>query len=238
MPWLFNEDAAMKKKLQGLQVFDANNPAGKNVPVRFRLPETEVSNLDFPIIVISQLSWTLANDREHRGFIQLPYAPEGFSTWWEDNGNEPGVAQFEPADSPYYSFFPLPYNFDYQIDLYCRFMRDHTLPLVSQLAGPSRLDPKFGYLDIPQDGTKRTMQLLGGPSLQAIKDENDKRLFQVTYLVRVFSELVPEVVQFVLANTINLDLSVYNDPSDLSGSALQEARGILSVGAGTAWNIS
>jgi hypothetical protein len=82
------------------------------------------------------------------------------------------------------------------------------------------------------------MQLLGGPSLQAEKDENDKRLFQVTYLVRVFSELVPQVIQPVLANAINLDLSVYNDTSDLTGSALTEARGILSVGASTAWNIS
>lgn len=239
MPWLFNEDAALKKKLQGLQVFDTNNPNGKDVKVRFRLPETEVSNLDFPIIVISQLGWTLASDREHRGIIQLPYAPEGLAPWWDDFGpDDPGDSQFDPTDSPYYSYFPLPYNFDYQVDVYCRFMRDHTLPLVSQLAGPSRLDPHFGYLDIPQDGTKRTMQLLGGPSLQAIKDENDKRLFQVTYLVRVFSELVPELLEYVLATQINLDLSVYNDPSDLSGSAVQEARGILSVGAGTAWNIS
>lgn len=236
MPWLFNEDAALKAKLEGLQVFDTNNPNGKDVKVRYRLPQTEVSDLDFPIIVISQLSWTLANDREHRGFIQLPYAPEGYPSWWDDSGGE-AVATFDPNDSPNYSYFPLPYNFDYQIDLYCRFMRDHTLPLVAQLAGPDRLDPKFGYLDIPQDGTKRTMQLLGGPALEAQKDANDKRLFQVTYLVRVFSELIPAVVQPVLANMINLDLSVYQDTGNI-GSAIVDAKGILSVGTGTAWNIS
>lgn len=238
MPWLFNEDAALKKKLQGLQVFDANNPQGKTVKVRFRLPQTEVADLDFPIIVISHSGWFLAPEREHRGFVQLPYAPEGLPAWWEDNGDEAATAQFDPNDSPYYSNFPLPYNFDYRVDVLCRFMTDHTVPLVAALAAPDRLDPHFGFLDVPQDGTKRTMQLLGGPSIEALKDENDKRLFQTTYLVRVFSELVPQVLQSALVSQINLDLSVYTDTTDLTGSALLEARGILSVGASTAWNIS
>jgi hypothetical protein len=236
MPWLFNEDAALKAKLQGLQVFDKNDPNGRNVKVRYRLPETEVANLDFPIIVISHNIWSLASEREHRGLIQLPYAPEGKATWWDDSGGS-AVAEFDPNDSPYFSYVPLPYNFDYRVDLYCRFMHEHTIPLVAALAAPDRLDPHFGYLDIPQDGTKRTMQLLGGPSIEALKDENDKRFFQVTYLVRVFSELVPQVLQYALVNLINLDLSVYTNTTDLTGSALTEARGILSAGAGTAWNI-
>lgn len=236
MPWLLNEDAALKAKLQGVQVFDTNDPNGRNVPVRFRLPETEVSDLTFPIIVISHNGWYLANEREHRGFIQLPYAPEGLAPWWDDSGG-PAEAIFEPVNSPYQSYFPLPYNFDYKIEVYARFMHEHTIPIVSTLAAYNRLNAKFGFLDIPQDGTKRTLQLLGGPDLDTLKDDNDKRLFKVTYLVRVFSELVPAVVQSVLATSVNLDLSVYNNNTDLTGSALQEARGILSVGASMAWNI-
>lgn len=237
MPWLFNEDAALKFKLQGLQVFDKNDPNGKNVKVRYRLPETEVSDLDFPIIVISHISFPLANEREHRGFIQLPYAPEGFAPWWDDSVG-PSRAEFATADSPYYSYFPLPYNFDYKVDVYCRFMHEHTIPLIAALAQYDRLNAKFGFLDIPQDGTKRTMQLLGGPDLATLKDENDKRLFQITYLVRVFSELIPAVIQEALVTAINLDFSVYSDTTDLTGSALQESVGILSVGANTAWNIN
>lgn len=236
MPWLLNEDAALKFKLQGLTVSDPNNPNGKPVKVRFRLPETEVSNLDFPIIIISHNGWYPANEREHRGYTNLPYAPEGEPTWWDDSGG-PGVAEFAPADSPYFSFFPIPYNFDYRIDVLCRFMHEHTIPLIAAMAQYNRLHPKFGFLDVPQDGTKRTLQLLGGPDINAIKDENDKRLFQVTYVVRVFSELLPPIAVPSLVNAVNLDLSVYADTIDLTGSALQEAKGILSVGADLSWNI-
>lgn len=235
MPWLLNEDYALKRKLQGITVSDAND-AQRPVKVRFRLPETEIADLDFPIIVITHYGWYLANEREHRGFIQLPYAPEGLATWWDDSGGA-AAAEFEPSDSPYKSFFPLPYNFDYRVDVYSRFMHEHTIPIVAELAQYNRLNAKFGFLDIPQDGTKRTMQLLGGPDLTALKDENDKRLFQVSYMIRVFSELVPAVVQSVLAQAINIDLSVYSDTSDLTGPALAESRGILSVGASSSWNI-
>lgn len=237
MPWLFNEDYALKLKLQHMMVTDANNPQGKEVKVRYRLPETEVSNLDYPIVIISHNGWYPANEREHRGFIQIPYAPEGLPAWWDDSGG-PGVAEFQPSDSPYYSYFPFPYNFDYRIDVMCRFMTDHAIPLVGQLAQYQRLDPKFGFLDIPQDGTKRTMQLLGGPDMTTLKDENDKRVFQITYIVRVFSELIPEVVQPVLANLVNIDLNVYTDTTNLTGNeAYSESRGILSVGSPTSWNI-
>lgn len=235
IPWLFNEDMALKQKLQGIQVFDKNDPNGRNVKVRFRLPETEISNLDFPIIVISHNGWYLATEREHRGFTNLPYAPENFAPWWDDSGGA-AVAQFKPTDSPYFSYFPLPYNFDYIIDVYTRFMFEHAMPIISQLAAPNRLDPKFGFLDIPQDGTKRTMQLLGGPDFYTQEDENGKRLFQISYLIRVFSELVPAIVQAALANIVNIDLSVYADTADLHHNAMQENVGIISASTTASWN--
>jgi hypothetical protein len=239
MPWLFNEDAALKVKLQGLTVTDANAPNGRPVPVRFRLPETEPANLTYPIIVISHAGWTPASDREHRGFTQLPYAPEGLPTWWNDSGGTNLASDtFAPADSPYRTYFPIPYNLDYQISVYCRFVREHMLPLNIALAGYDKLHPRFGFLDVPQDGTKRTLQLLGGPAPTEAYDENSKRIFRLDYLVRVFSELVPEVVQTVLTTAVNLDLSIYNSETDLTGSALIEAKGILSVGASSAWNVN
>lgn len=236
MTWLFNEDAALKFKLQGLQVFDANAPDGRNVPVRFRLPETEVANLSYPIIVISHNSWLLANDREHRGFIQMPYTPEGLTPWWNDSG--PATTVFSPEDSPYWAYFPLPYNLDYTITVYGRMMREQVMPLTIQLAQYSRLDPKFGFLDIPQDGTKRTMQLIGGPYAETGQDSDGKRIFWNTYVVRVFSELVPAIVQQALVKQINVDLSIYSNTSDLSGPQLAESFGIFSTGASSAWNLS
>lgn len=234
--WLLNEDAALKFKLQGMTVFDAGAPSGRPVPVRFRLPETEVADLTYPIIIIEHDGWTLANEREHRGFVKLPYAPEGFDPWWKDTG--PATTIFNPSDSPYWSNIPLPYNLDYTISIFTRFMLDHTMPLIAQLAQYNRLDPKFGFLDIPQDGTKRTMQLLGGPEAADEYDENGKRIFRTIYKVRVFSELVPQVIQYARATLINLDLSVYDDIADLSGKSLEEAHGLLSVGTSSAWNVA
>jgi len=234
MPWLLNEDAALKLKLQGLTVSDANS-SNRPVPVRFRLPETEVADLTFPIIVISHDGWYPAPERMHSGYAKLPYAPEGYNPWFADTGA--ATTTFDPTDSPYYSWFPVPYNFDYQITVYARLMHEHTIPLVSALAQYSRLDPRIGFLDIPQDGTKRTMQLLGGPELQTGKDNNGKRLFWVNYKVRVFSELVPSVIQPILANRVNLDLSVYNSTQDLSITDLIEVKALLSVGSpAISWN--
>jgi hypothetical protein len=233
MPWLFNEDSALKIKLQGLTVSDANN-SSRPVPVRFRLPEAEVADLTFPIIVISHNGWYPAPERMHDGYAKLPYAPEGLPAWFPDTGS--ATTTFLPSDSPYWSWFPTPYNFDYQVTVYCRFMHEHTIPLTSALAQYDRLPARFGFLDIPEDGTKRTLQLLGGPELQTGKDANGKRLFWVNYVIRVFSELVPAITMPVLAKTVNLDLSVYSDTNDILPATLTESRSLLSVGTPIAWN--
>lgn len=233
MPWLFNEDAALKKKLEGLTVTDAN-VTDRKVPVRYRLPESEVADLTFPIIIISHNGWYPATERMHDGYTQVPYAPEGLDPWWFDTG--PATTTFLPSESPYYSWFPTPYNFDYQVSVYSRFMHDHIMPLVSSLAAYDRLPARFGFLDIPQDGTKRTMQLIGGPELQTGNDNNQKRIFWVNYIVRVFSELVPAIINPVLAKSINMDFSVYDSTDDITN--LSEAKGILSVGSSVAWNVA
>ena len=236
MPWLLNEDAALKFKLQGIVVSDANS-SSRNVPVRYRLPEVEPADLSYPIIVIEHNGWTVANDREHRGFIQLPYAPEGYAPWWNVTG-DPATETFDPSDSPYYSYFPLPYNLDYTVTAYARFQADHMMPIVATMASYDRLNAKFGFLDIPQDGTKRTMQLLAGPTPADAYDSNGKRIFVTKWMVRVFSELVPsQIQQFSIVSQVNLDLSVYNDVEDLSGPALEESHGLLSVGSPIAWNV-
>jgi hypothetical protein len=237
MPWLLNEDAALKSKLQGLQVFDKNAPNGRNVPVRFRLPETEIADVTYPIIIIEHRGWSVANDREHRGYVNLPYAPENFSPWWADTG--PATTVFNPSDSPYQSYFPLPYNFDYLVTFYGRIMHEHNIPIIAQLAAYNRLNAKFGFLDVPQDGTKRTMQILGGPEPHDAYDENGKRLFATSYLIRIFSELISEIALPVLNNLVNqiqLNLNVYSDPSDLTGPQLAESVGILSVGTIASWD--
>jgi hypothetical protein len=236
IPWLLNEDGALKLKLQGIRVTDANATTGRTVPVRFRLPETEVADLSFPIIVIQHDDIAYAPERQHDGYGKLPYAPEGYGAWWDTT--VPGPEQtFDPHDSPYYSWFPTAYNLDYTVTVYTRIMHEHMIPIVSTLATYPYLHPRFGFLDIPQDGTKRTLQVLGGGVPQYGKDNNGKRIFMTAYKVRVFSELVPAIVQTTLANTINLDLSVYTSDIDISPLEVSESKALMSVGTSTAWNV-
>lgn len=236
VPWIYNEDAALKLKLQGLTVADANNPA-RPVPVRYRLPEDELATLTYPIIIIEHIGMFPDPSREHRGYIQLPYAPEGFAQWWP-----PGDTQFRPDQSPYYGYFPLPYNLDYQVTVYCRKMAGHLQPLMTTLANQPYLPYHFGFLDIPQDNSIRTMFLMGGPTVEYGKDQDDKRLFRASYHIRVVSEIVPRVDVFgpfgQLVREINIDLGCYTDVGDLTTEVVAQNFGILSAGPYLAWDVA
>lgn len=257
MTWLLSEDAAIKFKLQGLVVNDVTSPpGGRPIGVRYRLPENEVADLSYPVIVIEHAGLYPAPEREHRGFVQLPYAPEGMPAWWDDTVGI-GNVEFDPNASPYYTEFPIPYNFDYVITFYSRLSHFHMMPVVQTLAGYNYLPYHFGYLDIPQDGTKRTMQLMGGPEFGYENDNDGKRRYYVTYRVRVFSELLMDSIYYLgqvippgappqltiqllgPATSVVIDLSTYEDVTDLSVQGVQESVGVLSAGSPLlAWNVN
>ena len=268
MPWLRNEDAALKAKLQNLTVIDGTAPGGRPVPVRYLLPEDEIANLTYPCIIIKHLPVVYGSDRAHSGYVQLPYAPEGLSPWWDDSpsvqlfgygqdayssggyglGTETttGVT-FDPTQSPYFSYFPTPVYMDYQVTLLARFMTQHVQPLLATLITEHYLPFQYGYLNVPQDGTHRTMLVEAGPSPGYGKDEDNKRIFTVDWRVRVFSEVVPTVTTtaqyggtLVPVNTIDIDLSVYADtlPIDLETPAgIQKNIGIYSYGQPSQFNV-
>lgn len=247
MPWIYNEDAALKAKLQGLIVYDGNAPDGRSVPVRFKLPEDELANLSYPILIIEHLGMYPDPEREHRSSSAylIPYAPEGFPQWSYGEGSLGPT--LDPSLSPYSGFFPIPYNFDYKVTLYGRFMTQHIRPLTATLLTEPYLPYHFGFLKIPQDGTVRSMFLLGGPDYVYAKDEDDKRLFAVTFRVRVFSELVQNVQSLesyggtlVPVNTVSLDLSVYADINDIAldtPAEIEAATGLLSVGIASQFDV-
>jgi hypothetical protein len=216
------------------------------VPVRFRLPEDELATLTYPTIIIEHIGLFPDPSREHRGYCQLPYAPEGYTPWWPaqaENGvyvypdTYEGMPFFSPGDSPYWSYFPLPYNFDYQVTIYCRKMAGHLQPLMAQLATEPYLPYHFGYLGIPQDGTIRTMLLMGGPEIEYGKDKDNKRLLRAVYHVRVCSEIIPAIYQNVPVTEIFLDLGCYASPLDLTTEEVAMNRAIMSTGPPVAYNV-
>jgi hypothetical protein len=184
--WLINEDRALKAKLSGLTVTDANAPGtGRPVPVRYLLPESELATQTFPMIVLEHAGIEKASDREHRGNIMLPYAPEGEARWWQ-----PTATSVDVRKSPYATEFPIPYDLRFRVMVYTR-TAWHDMTLASALAQRDRIPARFGFLEIPEDVTTRSLDLLGGPELVDARDENGKRLFRREYLISIASELLP-----------------------------------------------
>jgi hypothetical protein len=265
MPWINNEDMAIKYKLQGLTVVDANNPA-RPVPVRFRLPEDELASLTYPCIIIEHQGLFPAPEREHSGEIQLGYAPEvqnltnnvpngtwtSLPIWWADTPTVVGNTSWNPPNtgivgpytsSPYSSWFPTPYNFDYTITVYARKMPGHLQNIMAMLASATYIPHHFGYLNIPQDGTQRKMFLIGGPEIEYGKDNNDKRLLRAIYRVRVESELVLAQSLTIngpyggIATQIDVDLGCYTDVTDLTTEEVSCNFGVISAGPSTYWKV-
>lgn len=218
-----------------------SGPEGRKVLVRYQLPEDEISDLMFPIIIIKPLGWNYAPERQHDGFIQIPYAPEGMDPWWYDIG--PAETEFDPEDSLYRNWFPTAINMDYQITVYSRNTHFHTIPIESQLAAYDKLHPRFTYLDVPQDGTKRTCILEAGPERDYTRDENSKRLITSNYRLRVFSELLapfapqdqyPNVPVTQIYFNIGIDLNVYQSSADISPE--NDIFGIVGTSGELGWN--
>lgn len=184
--FIFNEDRALFNKFSGIVVGDINAAdSGRPVEVKWLDPETELIDLTFPSIIISNTGITYDAERGAAGWFQLPYTPEGFASW---DSTQP------VSTSPYFAQTPIPYNVNYQIEVLAR-NNKHATFLTAVLSGPDFLHARFGYLEIPEDGTIRRMDLMSGPERQSIHDGDDKRLFHSVYSVRVSTELLPKEIE-------------------------------------------
>lgn len=197
MTWLLNEDAALKEKFIGLTVTDGTAPpSGRPVAVRFRLPETELADATFPMIVLDHAAISKADDREHRGMTTLPYIPEGnVEQSYQVYDDDWNLVTWDPQVGPSVNLspirvpdYPIPYNIDYDVTVYAR-KQNHITQLVAALTDIERIPSRFGYVQVGADGTTRTLDLLGGPEIVAEKDRDGKRIFRAVYSVRVVSEL-------------------------------------------------
>ncbi|MGW3275876.1 hypothetical protein ACWDFH_31090, partial [Streptomyces kronopolitis] len=71
MPFLLNEDKALKHKLQGLVVHDATSSMGRQVTVRYKNPEYELADATYPLVLISHTRISRDEERESRGIVNL-----------------------------------------------------------------------------------------------------------------------------------------------------------------------
>jgi hypothetical protein len=244
--WLINEDQAIFEQLKGITVSDGNS-SSREVKVRYISPEDELVKFEPPMILISMPVISIAHDREHRGRIRLPYAPEGYANWWDSSSDS-----YDPSLSPYETDFPIPYDIDYQIVVLTRVARQHMYPIMAELELPTRLG-REATLVIPQDGTFRRITRMGGPARQfySYKDgPKQKKLFTATYMIRVPTEVVGPITDmsqggsFGFASNVTLDVAYANaiTTADLSeyyneeDILLTESASIVGIQQGIAWN--
>jgi len=255
MPWLMNEDAALKYQLQGITVFDQNSgSSGRPVKVRYRSPEDEVAKFTPPIILIEMPQLSIAWERAHMGQINLPYVPEGADStsvpaqWQAAFAAADGA--YDPTLSPYSTWSPTPYNIDYQVTVYARMAREHLMPIMATLEQDTYLG-RFAKLVIPQTNTFERVTRMAGPFRDYQKDEKGKRLFRATYSIRVATELVGPVTDmtgggpFGPVTSLNLSISYgfskseltpYYNENDLSLEDVTEAVGLVGSRTPIGWN--
>lgn len=192
MPFLYNENEAIRLKLGGLTVSDANDPLTRKVPVRFRAPEQELADEVFPVIVIDEPSWAVDPERAHSGYTQLAYTPEGYAK------PDPGMRLFTQT--------PQPVNIDWVVTLYCR-KALHRSALLAALAAFDYLPGRLGFLEVPQDGTLRRLEVIGGPVTDSVLDPQGKRLLTAVWRLRTTGELIWAPLDPV-PETTSIDLTV------------------------------
>jgi len=175
MPFLLNEDAALKTLLTGITVADSGNSA-RPVGVYYGQPDKEIRQQSYPYITIDLVGVSEDPTRAHRGYVPLTYTPEGVDTTNINRIN-----------------YPIPVDLIYQVSTWARQPR-HDRQLIAALFSPGRLPLRFGQLPIPQDGTNRRVDVLGFSKRDFI--ESEKRLFSNVYNIRISSELlVDQLVQ-------------------------------------------
>lgn len=177
MPFILNEDKALKNALAGITVADSGNPA-RPVGVWFGQPDPEIRQQSYPYITIDLINVGVAQEREHRGYVKLNYLPEGV---------------VPDTNEEYMTDIPIPVNLDYQITTYARQPR-HDRQLMYELTMSHRLPFRFGGLIVTEDNTMRRLDVLGFTKRDTT--EQNKRLFRNVYTVRISSELfVHELAQ-------------------------------------------
>jgi hypothetical protein len=190
MPYILNEEAALKSLLSGITVSDTGNTA-RPVGVFYGQPDPQIRLQSYPYITIDLVGVAEAFDRAHRGLVQLGYLPEGYN-----------------SDLSYETTYPIPVNLSYQVTTWARQPR-HDRQLINAILSPDRLPLRFGTLTIPEDGTIRRLDMLG--FVKRDTTEQEKRLFSNVFNVQISAEFLPDVLaqvyQVLYPPTITLNHS-------------------------------
>ena len=186
MPFIINEDEALKNLLQGITVSDSGNSA-RPVAVYYGQPDKDIRQQSYPYITLDLVGVREDTERAHRGLVNLTYTPEGYT---------PNLNDDDSINQPVN--FPIPVDLIYQVSTWSRQPR-HDRQIMAKLFAPGRLPFRFGQLPVPQDGTNRRLDMLGFSKRDTT--EGGKRLFSNVYNIRISAELFPDQISAVYTVT-------------------------------------
>lgn len=192
MPFLFDEDRALKEKLSGFSVINYANGKEIAIEVWYRFPDPEERQRSFPHIAIDLVDIVFDRTRAHRAMqFTLPYDLETAT---------PATDFSLVADD-----FPLPWTLEFQIATYAR---QPTHDRYMQMMLIRMFPEQYGTLNMAAyDGTVRRADLISSVRRDTV-DANKKRLYRNIYTVGISSEFfVNEVLPVKQALSVNLDFA-------------------------------
>ena len=214
--FLLAEDAAVKARFSGMTVTDDKN-ASRPVQVFFRYPEGDTERT-YPFITIEMIDIVHALDRQHSevrvyastgtaasvqftGATAMEYWPSEHHNFTQYSGNAPVVSANDF----------LPVDILYQVSTYTRSAL-HDRQLSSQMLH-SRARLRYGFIDVPEDGTIRRFDLLDWVTADLLDPEAGyrKRIFRKVYTLKMSAEMTTSnLVSSKRVTTISSSISDTN----------------------------
>lgn len=195
MPWIIDEDRALKDKLSNIVISNYSDGREITVPAFFRYPDPEERTRTFPHISIDMTSIDYDPTRAHRAnaYIQ-PFDLEQAT---------PPSGFFLIAND-----MPLPWSIEYQISMYSR-QPWHDRQLTAWMY---QLFPEqYGFLDLSNyDGTTRRADLVSVVRRDTV-DAERKRLYRNIFTIAVSSEMYVyqlQAISQILSVAVDVEFTV------------------------------
>lgn len=196
--FLLAEDAAIKNRFSTLTVTDDRN-ASRPVQVFFRYPEGETERA-YPFITIEMIDIVHAKNRQHSE-LDLFYAKPGVPhrgdflgtpnevSYWPSQISNMSTITTDPTVKFLQTNEFVPVDILYQVSTFTRSAL-HDRQLSSQML--STITPfRKGFIEVPEDGTMRRLDLLDWTTADLLDSESGyrKRIFRKIYTLQMSAEI-------------------------------------------------
>lgn len=196
MPFILDEDAAMKELLTGagITVTDEKN-SSRPVKSWFGMPDVEVRQRSYPFLTIDLLAIAEDKTRQRSGEYRhvFGYTPESFPT---ATANQTFTAKVPPEA----------YILTYQVSSWARNPRHDRQLLAQLLNGPLPL--RWGQVNVGTGAAANIRRLDIRMDKRDTADSDGKRLFRNVFTCQMSSELYYWQVQAIQqVTTVDIDVS-------------------------------